>query len=59
MNTDTLADTAARITALRAMRQLARETGDAAKAIEFSNEIYELCEQQRRAKRAQQQEAGT
>lgn len=59
MTPDTLADLAARITALRAMRALAREHGDEAKAIELSNEIYQLCEQQRRAKRAQQQEAGT
>lgn len=54
--TEQQADIRARITALRAQRKLARFYGDEARAIELSNEIYELCEQQRRAKRAQQQE---
>lgn len=54
--TEQQADIRARIAALRAMRQLARQHGDGDKAIELSNEIYELWEQQRRAKRAQQQE---
>lgn len=57
MNTDTLADIRARITALRAMRELARQHGDGDKAIELSNEIYRLNELEQRIIRSQAQEA--
>lgn len=53
----TISDILARIAALRAMRALARETGDEAKAIELSNEIGRLTQDARKAQQAQRQEA--
>lgn len=55
--TEQQADILARITALRAMRQLARQHGDGDKAIELSNEIYRLNELEQRIIRSQAQEA--
>lgn len=56
--TDTLADIRARITAIRAMRALARQHGDGDKAIELSNEIYRLNELEQKIHR-EQERAGT
>lgn len=56
----TAVDTAARITALRAMRQLARQHGDSDKVVELTNEIGQLTQQARRlqqdARASQQQQ---
>lgn len=56
--TEQQADIRARITALRAQRKPARFYGDGDKAIELSNEIYRLNEQEQRIIRNQAQEAG-
>lgn len=51
--TEQQADIRARITALRAMRQLAREHGDSDKVVELTNEMGKLTQDARKLQQKQ------
>ncbi len=53
--TEQQADIRARIAALRAMRQLARQHGDSDKVIELTNEMGKLTQDARKLQREEQE----